>query len=80
MVEETAEQTPIAPSQIIITFPNGVSSTRAELHLSNVDTVQVEIAAHFLGRVADNQYRQAQNQAVQHPRPGAGLLVPASRV
>ena len=63
-----------APSQIVISFPNGVSSTRAELQLSNVDTVQVEIAANFLQRVADAQYQQAQ---IQHsPRPGPGIIVP----
>lgn len=72
MVEE---KPPLAPSQITITFPNGVSTTRAELQLSNVDTVQVEIAARFLERVADDQYQQAKSTP-QHPRPGAGIMIP----
>lgn len=73
---EEDEQPIPAPSQITVTFPNGVSTTRAELQLSNVDTVQVEMAAHFLERVAADQYRAAKMQP-QHPKPGAGILVPA---
>lgn len=65
------------PSQIVISFPNGVSSTRAELQLSNVDTVQVEIAASFLQRVAADQFRQAR-QATNPMRPGPGILVPST--
>ena len=64
-----------APSQIVVTFPHGVSTTRAELQLTNVDTVQVEIAAHFLQRVAEDQY-QAAKMSTNSPRPGAGILVP----
>lgn len=70
------EQVPPAQSRIIITFPNGVSTTRAELQLSNVDTVQIEIAANFLRRVAEDQYDQAKSTP-QHPRPGAGIMIPA---
>ena len=75
-MEVTDPETPPtpAPSQIIVSFPNGVSTTRAELQLTNVDTVQVEIASSFLERVAKAQFAQAQQ--IHSARPGTGIIVP----
>lgn len=70
MVEEPTPAT----SRITITFPDGVSTTRAELQLSNVDTVQVEIASNFLHRVAEAQFQQA-SMTHTNPKP-SGIMVP----
>ena len=56
MDEETAEETP--ESSVKIIFPNGLHTTSCAMQLSTIDTVQLEIAGHFLLRVAEDQYRQ----------------------
>lgn len=80
MTEEEDQPVIPAPSQVVITFPNGVSTTKAELQLSNVDTVQVEIAANFLQRVASDQYRAAKMQSLPKPGPGIVAAPPGFRV